>query len=181
MWYISPVRFEGSRDACQPIKLDAIAGSEYRRIASHWLTGVTVITALAEQDRPTGVTMNAIAPLSLVPPQFLINLDHGSETLAAIWECQRFCINFLRADQGAVCGRFAKRGGDKFDGIAHARGVLNLPVIDGCIAHVECKVSAIHHSGDHAIVIGDAVAGAATGGDPLVYYTSSFRELAPCM
>jgi flavin reductase (DIM6/NTAB) family NADH-FMN oxidoreductase RutF len=157
----------------------SIAGTDYRRIAGHWLTGVTVITALAEQDRPTGVTMNAVAPLSLQPPQFLINLDHGSETLAAICASQRFCINFLRADQAAVCGRFATRGPDKFDGIAHARGVLDLPVIDGCIAHVECRVAAIHHSGDHAIVIGDAVAGAALGGDPLVYYTSSFRELAP--
>ena len=159
---------------------ELMARKEYRRIASHWLTGVTVITALAEQDRPTGVTMNAVAPLSLVPPQFLISLDLDSETLAAICASQRFCINFLRADQGEVCGRFSKRGADKFDGVAHVRGVLDLPVIDGCIAHVECTVAAIHYSGDHAIVIGDAVAGEAVGGDPLVYYTSSFRELAPC-
>jgi flavin reductase (DIM6/NTAB) family NADH-FMN oxidoreductase RutF len=158
-----------------------ISGTDYRRIAGHWLTGVTVVTALTGQDRPTGVTMNAIAPLSLDPPQFLINLDLGSETLAAISVSRRFCINFLRADQGAVSGCFARRGAEKFEGIAHARGKLDMPVIEGCIAHVECAVSAIHYSGDHAIVIGDAVSGAAMGGDPLVYYTSSLRELAPCM
>ena len=78
-----------------------------------------------------------------------------------------------------MCSRFSKRGQDKFDGIAHVRGVLDLPVIEGCIAHVECSVAAVHHSGDHAIIIGNAVAGAAVGGDPLVYYSSSFRELAP--
>jgi flavin reductase (DIM6/NTAB) family NADH-FMN oxidoreductase RutF len=162
-------------------QIATIAAHDYRRIAGHWLTGVTVVTALTAAGQPTGVTMNAIAPLSLDPPQFLINLDLGSDTLAAIRATQRFCINFLRADQSAVCGRFAKRGADKFDGIAHARGALDLPVIDGCIAHVECVVSAIHHSGDHAIVVGDAVSGGADGGDPLVYFTSSFRELSPCL
>ena len=161
-------------------QIDTITAQDYRRIAGHWLTGVTVVTGLTEDGRPTGVTMNAIAPLSLDPPQFLINLDLGSETLAAIRASQRFCINFLRSDQSAVCGRFAKRGADKFEGIAHRRGLLDLPVIDGCVAHVECAVSAIHHSGDHAIVVGDAMSGAADGGDPLVYFTSSFRELAPC-
>ncbi len=161
-------------------QIDTIAAHDYRRIASHWLTGVTVVTALTEDGRPTGITMNAVAPLSLDPPQFLINLDLASDTLAAIRASGRFCINFLRADQGALSGRFAKRGADKFDGIAHGHGKLDLPVLDGCIAHVECAVCAIHHSGDHAIVVGDAMAGATIGGEPLVYFTSSFRDLAPC-
>jgi len=152
----------------------------YRKVAGHWLTGVAVITSTSQQRVPVGLTMNAVAPLSLLPPQFLVNLDLKSDTYSAIAATRHFCINFLRADQGAICAAFARKGSDKFTGIAHHWGSLGVPIIDGCIAHVECSVSAMHASGDHIIVIGDAFHGAADGGDPLVYFTSGFRQLAPC-
>jgi len=156
-------------------------GTIYRKVAGHWLTGVAIITSTSPQALPVGLTMNAVAPLSLVPPQFLVNLDLKSDTYSAIGATRHFCINFLRADQGAVCAAFARKGADKFKGVAHHSGVLGVPIIEGCIAHVECSVSAMHTSGDHVIVIGDAYHGAADGGEPLVYYTSGFRQLAPCL
>ncbi len=167
---------EGKADAA-PHHLD---GSIYRKVAGHWLTGVAVITSSSPQGLPVGLTMNAVAPLSLVPPQFLVNLDLKSDTYSAIGATRHFCINFLRADQGAICAAFARKGADKFKGVPHRVGFLGVPIIEGCIAHVECAVSAMHASGDHIIVIGDAHHGAADGGDPLVYFTSAFRQLAPC-
>lgn len=155
-------------------------GSIYRKVAGHWLTGVAVITSISPQGLPVGLTMNAVAPLSMVPPQFLVNLDVKSDTYSAIEATRHFCINFLRANQGGICAAFARKGADKFKGVAHHRGCLGVPIIEGCIAHVECAVSAMHASGDHIIVIGDAHHGAADGGDPLVYFTSGFRQLAPC-
>ncbi len=155
-------------------------GSIYRKVAGHWLTGVAVITAISPQGSPVGLTMNAVAPLSLVPPQFLVNLDVKSDTYAAIGATRQFCINFLRADQGGICAAFARKGADKFKDVPHHRGLLGVPIIESCIAHVECAVSAMYASGDHIIVIGDAHHGAADGGEPLVYFTSGFRRLAPC-
>jgi len=162
------------------VPLAPMNGALYRQIAAQWLTGVTVVTAIGPDGSPVGLTMNAISPLSLEPPQFLVNIDLSSETLAAVRSSGSFCINFLSAAQSEICQRFARKGVDKFRGITHKIGFLGLPVIDGAIAYVECEVAEIFKSGDHAIVIGNAIHGEAGGGAPLVYFTSTFRELAPC-
>lgn len=152
----------------------------FKAIAGQWLTGVTVVTSVDEQDRPVGLTMNAVAPLSLSPPMFLISLDCGSDTLRCIQDKRAFCINFLSAGQGGICGIFARKGDSKFDDVEYHVGTTGVPVIEGVIAHVECIVHDISPRGDHAIVTGNAIAGTASGGEPLVYFTSAFRALAPC-
>lgn len=152
----------------------------YRRIAGNWLTGVAVVTSVTASGRPVGLTVNAVSPLSLDPPQFLVNLDHASESLKAIRETGVFCINFLGADQEPICRTFARKGIDKFASIGVCPGVTGAPVLTGTIAHAECRVEVIHGSGDHSIVIGSACAGEAVGGEPLVYFTSNFRILAAC-
>lgn len=151
----------------------------YRQIASQWLTGVAVVTSVQTNGRPAGLTMNAVAPLSLSPPQFLINLDLKSDTLAAVRESLIFCINFLGENQGSLCRRFATKDEHKFENLDYHAGVCGAPMFKDTIGHAECVVETIHESGDHAIVIGNLVAGAARGGEPLVYFTSGFRVLSP--
>ena len=45
---------------------------KFRKLASHWLTGVSVVTTLDQNGMPMGMTMSAVTSLSLDPPQFLI-------------------------------------------------------------------------------------------------------------
>lgn len=123
--------------------------------------------------------MNAVSPLSLSPPMFLVNLDLRSDTLQAITDTRRFCINFLGLDQVSVCQAFSRKGPEKFADVEYRRGSLGVPVLEGCIAYIECTVASIQAGGDHAIVIGDAREGAAPGGSPLGYFTSKLHELAP--
>ncbi len=160
--------------------LPSIDGTLYRSISGQWLTGVTVVTTRDEHDRAVGLTMSAVSPLSLNPPQFLVNLDLGSETLTAILVRKAFCINFLGSNQREVCSQFAKKGSDKFAGMAHRSGELGMPVIEGAIAYVECTVADVFNSGDHSIIVGDARYGKVSGGSPLAYFRSAFRELAHC-
>ena len=140
---------------------------QFRRIASHWLTGVTVVTALNPKGEPFGLTMNAVTSLSLDPPQFLICVDKRSETLAAIAASGNFCINYLGEDQEHIAVAFSRRNGERFLMFPTRKEKTGAPVLEGAIAYVECKVHAIHPGGDHSIVVGDAIEGDAPGGSPL--------------
>lgn len=152
---------------------------EYRNIAGHWLTGVSVVTARDASGAPAGATMNAISPLSLSPPMFLICLDSGSDTLAAIEQSGSFCINLLGSDCSSICAAFAKKGAGKFEQAAFRDGVLGAPVLTDAIAYVECRLDTIHVAGDHKILVGLAVDGHVRGGEPLAYFKGALKHLAP--
>jgi flavin reductase (DIM6/NTAB) family NADH-FMN oxidoreductase RutF len=149
----------------------------FRKLAGHWLTGVSVVTTVDQQGKPVGMTMSAVTSLSLDPPQFLICVDNRAKTLEAIVATGHFCINYLRQDQENLSTAFAKRGEDRFAALAHRVEHTGSPVLEGAIAFIECTVNAVHPGGDHTIIVGDAVNGDAPGGEPLAYFRGSYRRL----
>lgn len=149
----------------------------FRKLAGHWLTGVSVVTTLDQNGVPVGMTMNAVTSLSLDPPRFLICVDNRAKTLAAIVASGHFCINYLRQDQENLASAFARRGEDRFAALAHRIENTGSPVLEGAIAFIECTVQAVYAGGDHTIVVGDAVHGDAPGGEPLAYFRGSYRRL----
>jgi len=149
----------------------------FRKLAGHWLTGVSVVTTLDPDGKPVGMTMSAVTSLSMNPPQFLICVDNRAKTLAAIIATGHFCINYLRQDQENLSTAFAKRGEDRFAALAHRVEHTGSPVLEGAIAFIECTVNAVHPGGDHTIIVGDAVHGDAPGGEPLAYFRGSYRRL----
>jgi flavin reductase len=53
------------------------------------------------------------------------------------------------------------------------------PILDGALAYFDCRLSARHDGGDHAIFIGEIVAaGYREDAEPLLWYASGYRELA---
>jgi flavin reductase (DIM6/NTAB) family NADH-FMN oxidoreductase RutF len=153
-----------------------IPPEEFRKIAGSWLTGVAVVTTVDGAGKPHGMTMNAVTSLSLEPPQFLICIDRRARTLDAIRESACFCINYLNEDQEEIANVFARRGGDRFAKLEYETGETGAPVLKGTIAHVECRLRAVHPGGDHGIVVGNAVYGGAREGYPLVYFRGAYRK-----
>ena len=152
-------------------------GDAYRSIARQWLTGVTIVTSRDADGAPVGLTMNAVMPLSLAPPMFLICLDLASATLPAIEASKSFAINFIGRNGAAVCKSFARKGGDKFSGVTSRIGEVGLPILDEAIAHVECVLHDSFVAGDHKIIIGLAVSGDVSEGEPLAYFRGAFQQL----
>ena len=149
----------------------------FRKLAGHWLTGVSVVTTLDPNGLPVGMTMSAVTSLSLEPPRFLICVDNRARTLAAIVASGHFCINYLRQDQEHLSTAFARRGEDRFAALSHRVEHTGSPVLEGAIAFIECTVNVVHPGGDHTIIVGDAVNGDAPGGEPLAYFRGSYRRL----
>lgn len=150
---------------------------DYRKVIGHFATGVTVVTA-AHNGEPYGMTANSVTSVSLTPTLLLVCFMDGSETGIAVRESGWFCVNILDATQVDLSNKFAKQASD-FDGVAWHQGDMGVPVLEGGLGHIICRVDRVVDGGDHDIVIGEVVTCDGTDGDPLLFYEGKYRQIAP--
>jgi 3-hydroxy-9,10-secoandrosta-1,3,5(10)-triene-9,17-dione monooxygenase reductase component len=160
----------------------AVDARRYRETLGAFPTGVTVVTTTLE-GVPHGITVSAFNALSLDPPLVLVCLATVSRGAALVARTGVLTVNVLSADQEQVSRRFAdlrrEPGAGAFAGLAVAEGRTGCPVLLGAVAHLDCRVSAVHVGGDHVIVVAEVVhlAGDPTR-RPLVHQGGRYRYLA---
>lgn len=127
---------------------------------------------------PAGLTTNAVTSLSLDPLLLLVCFDNGSRTLPVVRDARRFAVNVLRAGQEDLAAAFASKrvAEEKFESVTHtvAHGV---PVLDDALAWVACDLVELLPGGDHTIGIGSVIDGAASDGEPLVFFRGGYAGL----
>lgn len=154
------------------------SADDFRRAMGCFATGVTVVTTWDPEHGPAGLTVNSFSSVSLDPPLVLFCLDRNSLSLPAFQRGGHFAVNMLRADQREIALRFASVGEDKWKDIGFQEGQGRVPVIDGCLAVVECDTDAIHDAGDHIILVGRVVKlDYASDGEPLLYFRGRFGRI----
>ena len=119
-------------------------------------TGVTVVTSGSAQTRRVGVTANSFSSVSLDPPIVLWSLGATSSSLDIFDESGRFVVNILSLQQMNLSKRFSSNMLDKFDGVSFSEGLSGLPVINDCVATIECKTIQRMEVGDHVLFLGQA-------------------------
>jgi flavin reductase (DIM6/NTAB) family NADH-FMN oxidoreductase RutF len=154
-----------------------VAPERFRAVMGHFATGVTVVTARGT-DGPVGMTANAVCSLSLDPLLLLVCFDNGARTLPVVAEGERFGVNVLAAGQEDLARLFASKTpeNEKFAEVPHSVHD-GIPVIDGTLAWVGCRLERLYPGGDHEIGIG-AVETAELGDDraePLIWYRGAYR------
>jgi 3-hydroxy-9,10-secoandrosta-1,3,5(10)-triene-9,17-dione monooxygenase reductase component len=157
---------------------DPVDPDAFRRTIAHWATGVAIVTA-HEADRDAGLTVNAMLSVSLRPPLLLISLTSDADTTPVIERTGRFAVSLLSSGQRSVSERFAQAlpSDQKFTGIALHRDPDGIPLLDGALAHLRCRVQQAVPVADHRLLIG-LVVGADPGvpGLPLLFYRSRYGE-----
>lgn len=164
----------------EPVSAAASKGdqSHFRSLMRSFATGVTVVTATSDAG-PAGMTVNALASLSLDPMLVMVGFDLRSRTLTAVRRSRRFAVNVLASDQEAICRIFASKRpeADKFAACAYAE-FCAVPVLDGTLAWLLCDVVAVHPGGDHVILVGHVRDMGGDGGEPLLFYDGHYRTLS---
>jgi 3-hydroxy-9,10-secoandrosta-1,3,5(10)-triene-9,17-dione monooxygenase reductase component len=145
---------------------------------SHFATGVTVVTAL-EEDQPVGFTCQSFVSLSLDPPMVALAPAKTSTSWPRIARAGYFCVNILGDHQSELSRVFAVAGGDKFTAVRWHQGAGGAPVLEGVLAYAECELESIHDAGDHELVTGRVVDLGVGDGRPLVFYRSAFGTFSP--
>src|SRR6186713_3574360 len=122
---------------------------DFRNALGAYGTGVTIITAMAADGKPYGITCNSFASVSLNPPLVLWSLGMFSQGLTTFQNASHFTINVLGASQQALASQFAKSSDDKFAGVSWTPGLGNAPVLTDSAANFQCRAANRYYGGDH--------------------------------
>jgi len=157
-----------------------IDAAQFRSALALRAGGVAIVTARAG-ERVHGMTVTDFAGVSLDPPLVLVCADKKSNTLPLIESGRNFAVNLLASGQEALSNRFASKQHEwtRFEGLDCAPGATGAPLIPGALASLACRVVALHDAGDHVIVVGQVEEVRCEKAAPLVYWSGSYRELAP--
>jgi flavin reductase (DIM6/NTAB) family NADH-FMN oxidoreductase RutF len=153
------------------------AAREFRQVMGRFATGVTVVTTV-ERDTVHGMTANGFLSVSLRPPLVLVSLGRCrmNEMLP---RSGRYGVSVLAHDQQHFAAHFA---GQKPSPVEPTFLWQNgLPLLEGALAHLGCRVVDVHRAGDHVLWIGEIEYLDHRDDGPLLFYTGRFgtmREVA---
>jgi flavin reductase (DIM6/NTAB) family NADH-FMN oxidoreductase RutF/DNA-binding GntR family transcriptional regulator len=145
----------------------------FQDVIGHFASGVTIITTRYEET-DFGLTASAVACLSLDPPMILVCIHKKSGTCHAIAGSKVFVVNILHEDQGELAIHFAKQNTDKFAGLDTSHGELGVPLLNGVLAHIECRLVEEVTGGTHSVFLAEVQKASANEGSPLAYYRGKF-------
>jgi flavin reductase (DIM6/NTAB) family NADH-FMN oxidoreductase RutF len=161
-----------------------LGADDFRRVMSHFATGVTIITAWDAAGRPTGLTASSFTSVSLNPPLILVCVSQKAQSYPAIKAAGRFAVNILSRGQETVSRRFATApsasGDEKFAGLDYRPGALGLPILTDALAELECTVVHAYPGGDHTIFVAQVEAADCRGDagkEPLLYFRGKYSRL----
>ena len=148
-----------------------------RRALGCFVTGVTIVTARGIDGRPHGFTANSFTSVSLDPPLVLVCVGHETECFEVYRQCPRFAINVLGDSQRAISDRFATEHSNRFAGVCWREGSYGSPILEGCIASLECAAWQRIEAGDHMILVGRVLVCEDSTDRPLAYWRGRYRSL----
>lgn len=154
----------------------------YRDVMSRFASGVTVVTTIFD-GVPHGLTVSAFSSVSLTPPRVLICLGNDTDSKPLIDKSRCFAVHILGRDHVDLGPRFAKLVpglDDPFEGLPYRTEQSGAPILDQCVAWLDCRVESMFPTGDHTIYVGDVLDARTTSeGEPVLYYSRAWRVLDP--
>ncbi|MEU2560872.1 flavin reductase family protein [Streptomyces longispororuber] len=147
--------------------------SVFRRHAA----GVAVITARG--DGPVGFTATSLTSVSAEPPMISFGIGTGASSWPAVSRAEHIGVHVLGEHQEELAATFARSGADRFAPPTRwYDGPEGVPVLDGVLAWMVCRVVARVPAGDHRLVLAEAIVGDPAGaGRPLLYHEGRFNAL----
>ncbi|MGF7191042.1 flavin reductase (DIM6/NTAB) family NADH-FMN oxidoreductase RutF [Robbsia andropogonis] len=156
----------------------ATAMRALRNAFGQYPTGITVITATAQDGRKIGLTANSFASLSLDPPLVLWSLGKTSPSRDDFAGAGYFAINVLTQAQIALSRQFSQPSPDKYAGVEYRESMGGTMVLNDCSACFICRNVTQYDGGDHLIFIGQVEHFEAKGHAPLVFHLGQYRIVA---
>ncbi|MEQ8733800.1 MAG: flavin reductase family protein [Rhodospirillaceae bacterium] len=155
----------------------ADARRAFRDTLGQFCTGVTAVTTISPDDEWVGITANSFNSLSLDPPLILWSIARTTPSFDLFKAGDPFVVNVLSAAQEELAMQFAQSGADKFKNVKTHPGLRGIPIIDGCVAYLECDVEARHPGGDHDIIVGRVRRVFNLSKAPLLFHGGAFHSL----
>jgi flavin reductase ActVB len=157
---------------------ESVTVAAFREALAHFASGVTIVAARRPLG-PIGFTATGFTSVSLTPPLILVCVAKTASAYDGVVGAELFGVSVLGEDQRWLAERFATTGIDRFEGVPAIEGpVTAAPLIDGALAHLECRPHARHDAGDHTLLVGEVLRASTSIGRPLLHFARRFGALA---
>ncbi|HKT00054.1 MAG TPA: flavin reductase family protein [Rugosimonospora sp.] len=149
----------------------------FRSLLRHQASTVTVVTVPGQP--PVGFTATSFTSVSLHPPLVSFCLNHASSSWPAVAMAGHLAVHLLAAHQQELARTFATSGIDRFAGPTRWQaGPHGVPLLDGALAVLVCRVVQRVDAGDHAVVLAAPLHTRHLGtGNPLIYHQGHYTHL----
>src|SRR5699024_4793004 len=141
-----------------------------------FVTGVTVITAHDNEEKPRGLAANAYCSVSLDPPLILVCVQKTSSTYPSLFRSDHIGINILSTEQRETLSVFASKAQDKFANVDWHKGPNGTPLLDGSSAAIEVEIKERFQALTHTIFIGRVRHAEAVDNHPILYKAGEFFD-----
>lgn len=156
-----------------------VSADEFKNALRLWASGVTVVTTQSEQYGVQGMTVSAFSSVSVNPPLVLVCINTNADTGDGLFASGSFAVNVLSTEQQNTSNQFA--GGSsqeqRFADNAWSTLKTGAPILNDSLMSLDCTVVEKVQAGTHWIVIGEVQASVCRDGEPLLYYSGSYRQL----
>jgi len=151
----------------------------FRALLRRHAAAVVVITAPGEP--PAGFTATSFTSVSLDPPLVSFCLANTASAGPAVAAADVVAVHVLTEEQEQVARTFSTKGIDRFAAHGSWRpGPGGVPLLDGVLARIICRVVRRVEAGDHSIVLAAPEAGwhhEDRSVTPLVYHDGHYTHL----
>lgn len=154
-----------------------ISPDQFRAALGRFATGVTVVTTRDRSGELHGITVSAFCSVSLEPPLILICIEKATYSYSAIAECNFFAVNILANNQKNLSEQFATPLPDKFANVRYYESSTGVPLLNGALANLECRLKHSYDGGDHTIFVGEVENATLNEGDPLLHFLGNYESL----
>ena len=145
--------------------------------SARFATGVTVVTIVAPNGAPIGLTCNSFSSVSLSPPLVLWSLSLRSPNLVELPAGAALRNQHPRRRPGRDRQPLRAVDREQVRRRAHtAVGTGGVPLIENAAAQLECRNETRYYSGDHVIFIGHVLHYACRDCAPLVFCRGRYTE-----
>ena len=155
----------------------------FRRALGQFATGVTVVTVEREPGCVYGMTANSFTAVSLEPLLILVCVDQRSHILPLLHQKRRFGVSVLTVEQRALSDYFAQYEQSAEEerrlSVQYRWTPNGVPLLEGTLAQLACKVAAHYVCGDHTIFIGEVESAEVQSGQPLIFWGGDYRGIGP--
>jgi flavin reductase (DIM6/NTAB) family NADH-FMN oxidoreductase RutF len=142
--------------------------------------GVCVIATEYGGER-YGLTVTSVCSLSVAPPSLVLCVNRDADAYEPIVKARVLSVNVLSAAQRQIARVFggleSTKGRLRFERTAWLCSAAGLPVLEGCLASLDCDVAHICEYTTHSVLICTVRSVSVDEGAPLVYWKRDFHTL----
>ncbi|KAF1041516.1 flavin reductase [Xylophilus sp.] len=149
----------------------------FRNAMSRLGAAVNIVTTDGPGGR-TGFAATAVCSISDTPPSLLVCINRNSSAYKPVLANRVLCVNVTADAHQPVCQLFASKtpAAERFALGAWMELETGSLVLEDALEAFDCRVSAVHSSGSHDLLICDVLAmKPRTEGRGLVYFDRAYR------